>query len=642
MENVSSNNEEQTEVAYSYDEGRLDAIRTLITDAYQDASSYHDIASRIFSTSLSPETPAARAEAREVASIFYYRFHVERGPDAKPGASLEPLSDTGNSHYWPPPIRTVDAEVRQLWSALLNTSTEPEIQGLSADLLFSARNPKPHLFAQQAVEAYIASQAGKFSELHKSEMLVRAWTIVRSLSLKSSECSVEHAMTSLTEATLTADNSAPGVAFPLIRCLLQGRMKDKRASGSTEFAPGAVDYLFSALERYKEDYLSLELANMARDYLKDPALVDQALRQTAANLLEEAELETHGFLRTYRLEQTAKFARRFHLDDVHATCVRLLQRTDPSTFPWTTIRASSAVRASDIESYLRLFDRPCLTEALACFFETPAPSGSREQNEKLARELMENSLTAKIMGTATYGAHGLPQKSYNTEEEKFEYQVNTVESMGLSLQGSVLSAILDRMAAAHTIPEIETLHAWLIEMYGSDPGLCLSLAHSLSLYWRGDYIACVQLAMPRIEAAIRSLLVLLNEPIYRVEEEKSPGQFPGLGFMLPQLAKHGFDPDWSSFIRALLLTPGRNLRNLGAHGFIQDVDKHTAALIIRALAVIALLAPEESSKQANATLESGDAFLSTPRLQSKSILDRVLIRLAFQLNKALMVRSIRR
>jgi hypothetical protein len=279
-----------------------------------------------------------------------------------------------------------------------------------------------------------------------------------------------------------------------------------------------------------------------------------------------------------------------------------------------------------------------LFDALIVFFETPSPVGSREENDRIAKRIIENSITHRIMGTATYGAHGLPQKSYSTESEKLQFQTNSIESIAMGMQGGILSAALDRMAGTHVIPPTGDLAAWLTERYGSDPGLCTSLAESLLLYWGRDYVSCVQLAMPRVEAAVRSLLLLLDEPIYRVEEEKTLGQFPGLGTMLPLLDKHGFDPDWSSFMRALLLTPGRNLRNLGAHGFLQDVDKQTAALVIRALSVVALLAPEETSRKA-CDIQKVRESLSAPAGRKRiGFSDRLLFKVSSRLNAMLSLR----
>jgi hypothetical protein len=637
MDSVPSNERAAEPVDFSYNQERISVVRELVTRAHDTATSHHEIASRIFSEP-GQEDPIIQAEIREVASTFYYRFDLERGPGSKPGATLEPLSETGEAHFWPRPIRAVGSETLKLWDELLAESIQPEIQGLLADLLFSARYRKPHVYARRAVEAYVAAQNGDFNRLDKSTMLVRAWSILRPLGLRDLEPSVEQAMISLTESTLRADASAPGTVLPILRCLLEGRLKEKKGAKQAEIPAEAIDFLFSALDRYKADHLSMQLAYMARDCLNDRELIDLALRKAASNLLEAAEQATEGHSKTHWLQQATKFARKFHLEDIHRECVRQLQAIDPSTFQWMTIRAASTIRPSDVESYLRVFDQPHLTDALIRFFDTPSPTGSHKENEKTAKRVIEGSLTHKIMGTATYGAHGLPQKSYGTESEKLQYQINSVETIGMGIQGRILSAALDRMAGTHVIPSTGDLAAWLVERYGSDPGLCTSLAESLLLYWGRDYISCVQLAMPRIEAAIRSLLLLLDEPIYRVEEDKSLGAFPGLGTMLPLLDKYGFDPDWSSFIRSLLLTPGRNLRNLGAHGFLQDVDRQTAALVIRALAVVALLAPEETSRKA-CDLQAIKESLSSPTGRKRlGFFDRLLLKVSSRLNAILSVR----
>lgn len=621
---------------FTFAAARLDAISASVTRALEGASSYHDIASLIFKDARQ-NGATTEAETREIASTFYYRIDLEQG--SKPGASLEPFSDKEEGYFWPRPIRAADAEVLKLWDALLPVRTEPEIQGLLADLLFSAKYQRPHLYARAAVEAYTAAQRGNFHEGARVAMLIRAWSILRSMGFRDLEAPTESIMCGIIEKSLSSDSSAPGTVIPLLRCLMEGRLKKKGQQSQPAIPPKTTEYLFSALDRFKADYLSLQLAEMAREHLKDSVLIERALRKTAANLMEAAEQATDGHLKTHWLQQAAKFARQFHLEDVHAACIRELQAIDPKTFSWITIKAASQQRASDIESLLRAFDQPYLPEALIYFFETPPPSGSREANERAARHSLENSLAAKIMGSATYGAHGLPQKSYSTEEEKLKYQINNNETISMGIWGNFLAAALDRMAVRHQIPPSETLHAWLVEYYGSDPGLCISLAESLSLYWRKDYISCVQLAMPRVEAAVRSLLLLLNEPIYRVEESKTIGQFPGLGAMIPHIERHGFDPDWSSFLRALLLTPGRNLRNLGAHGFLQDVDKQTAALVIRALSVVALLAPEETSKKASSNQAISESLAFPIGKRRQSFVDRLLVKAYARLGAVLAARG---
>jgi hypothetical protein len=584
-------------VAYTYDESRLPAIVAVITKAYKTARSHYDIASAIFNESRNERNVQLEAEFREVASTFYYRFEPEGEITGKSGTQIEPRSsDNFDLLYWPRPLDQVGTEIKRLWAGILSVADQPEVRALIADLLFNSRYGKSYSYARQAIEDYVLAVDGPFSRLHKSEMLTRAWTIMRSIKAKDLEPPIVSAMTAMTEDSLESAEQAAGVTIPLIKCLLEKPLT--QADPQDEETSKPVTLLFRALDRYTVDYLSLQLADMARKHITDRDLVDRALHTAASNMLIEAEHSPDSHVKAYRLNQAAKFARRYHLTDVLDDVIKRLQGVDPNSFAWTTIRAESGVRASDVEAYLRKFDKPYLIESLAFFFDTPPPSGSRAENVIAARKMMDESIFMKLFGSMKYGAHGLPEQSHSSDDEKLRHQTATVEAMSMQVNGQMLSTALGRMKKRHAIPDVGELHSWLTSIYGSDSGLCMTLATSLVLYWRGDYLACTQVAMPRVEAAVRSLCLLLNEPIYRVEEGKSQGQFPGLGAMLPLLEKNGFDPDWSSFLRALLLPEGRNLRNLGAHGFIQDVDASTAALVIRALGVVALLAPEQSSKKA--------------------------------------------
>jgi hypothetical protein len=64
----------------------------------------------------------------------------------------------------------------------------------------------------------------------------------------------------------------------------------------------------------------------------------------------------------------------------------------------------------------------------------------------------------------------------------------------------------------------------------------------------------------------------LNEPTYRAAVGDCAGQFPGLGSLLPDLVNNDFDPDWGRFLRVFLLNDGSNMRNLVAHGFVDETD----------------------------------------------------------------------
>ncbi len=72
---------------------------------------------------------------------------------------------------------------------------------------------------------------------------------------------------------------------------------------------------------------------------------------------------------------------------------------------------------------------------------------------------------------------------------------------------------------------------------------------------------------------------------------KDPGGYVGLYVLLDELERLALDPSWAYFFRWLLLGPyGANLRNDVAHGFVFDPGPVYAALTLRAVSVLALVA----------------------------------------------------
>jgi hypothetical protein len=78
---------------------------------------------------------------------------------------------------------------------------------------------------------------------------------------------------------------------------------------------------------------------------------------------------------------------------------------------------------------------------------------------------------------------------------------------------------------------------------------------------------------------------------------KAHGQFSGLGVLLPPLLKHDLDPDWERFLGTFLLSRGENVRNLVAHGFTHDISRDKTALLLRAGALLILIAGRETSQR---------------------------------------------
>ena len=151
------------------------------------------------------------------------------------------------------------------------------------------------------------------------------------------------------------------------------------------------------------------------------------------------------------------------------------------------------------------------------------------------------------------------------------------------------------IAARFSIPSQADLAEFISSESGTGAHLAGALSTALRLFWAHEYVASVHLAAPKIEAAARALLLELNEPVYRTAIGDSPGQFAGLGALLPYLVDNGLDPDWERFLRTYLLSDGYNIRNLTAHGYLDEATPATAALVLRACALMVLITGDDAA-----------------------------------------------
>lgn len=82
--------------------------------------------------------------------------------------------------------------------------------------------------------------------------------------------------------------------------------------------------------------------------------------------------------------------------------------------------------------------------------------------------------------------------------------------------------------------------------------------------------------------------------VYRLQRQHIPGQYAGLGQLLPIVQEeYGLDESRTRFLSALLRHPaGLNLRNQMLHGFVGDLGPGFAAVLLHAtLGIATMTAP---------------------------------------------------
>lgn len=188
-----------------------------------------------------------------------------------------------------------------------------------------------------------------------------------------------------------------------------------------------------------------------------------------------------------------------------------------------------------------------------------------------------------------YGGDGLPRFTPQTDIERADYFLTQQETFHLQLRSNLVAEALLRIPAAHGLPSLEELAAH----FARNPlvGDALALARAFLRWWSGDHEGAALAAAARTETLARELLLAQNYPLYRLQREQKPGQYPGLGYLLSTLADEGLlDDSWHRYLRTALAGPaGWNLRNELDDGFLDDLGAIPAAVMLQCVAHLAVI-----------------------------------------------------
>lgn len=311
--------------------------------------------------------------------------------------------------------------------------------------------------------------------------------------------------------------------------------------------------------------------------------------------LNDADRAADAMIVRTHLNDAASKARRFRLPHLEAIAVSRLQAAPP--VKWKSIVTEHKIPNILFREFLRPYRRVETWEGgLAVWFNSECPSGDRKGNEAAARSVLSRSPISRLATTILFGSGDFPKRVLAGDDDIFQHEVVRQETMGFRLNGIMLANALDLLKKRFGVPSCADIEAFLAGA-GGHPALSRALAKALQFYWVGEFEAVVHLSVPKVEAAARALLLELNEPMYRASVGDASGVFPGLGALLEPLLENGLDPDWERFLRTFLLNDGENIRNLAAHGFLDEVSRETAALALRASALVILIASEASASR---------------------------------------------
>lgn len=552
-------------LAYEFNPSDVQAVSGLLEKVASPSDELFQIWEQL---SLSEEFKLLDEPLRvEIDFLFSYELQEDFGTAGDVNLVQSALSLTITR-----PMSETPAAAWSLWAEVHQILPPSTMRAHVADILLTARiKPKPE-HATATVGSYlVAAELDDVTAQQVALSLARANTIARSRRM-AEELTVRHAMRTNSEAFAgKKDTSGPALT------LLSALSVDPRIGSMPEDERAAIRSLLLAIggaSTFFTDEIAKSLARLANN----PAELESARRWHAEQYLALAHVNDNGMLKMHHAQTAASYAGDYGLSDVRDAAVLVMQSVNHESMGWESVHHDVALSKNAFRSHLRRYGRARdWGHALVSFLDSPSPSGDHEANKRTARRAAKGSIRA-LIPTTVYGAHGLPER---TNADFVEGEITRTETIKLSTTSITLALELEHIRERFTTPPNGEVAKWMVETFSADESLAHYFSESLDLHWAGKHSDSARLSMPLIENAARGLLRALDEPLYRTQRGDSPGRFPAMDFYVDALAKRDLDPDWVRALRMTLLTPGMNLRNLAAHGFMMDFSEQQSALLLR-------------------------------------------------------------
>ncbi|MER8025985.1 MULTISPECIES: hypothetical protein [Glutamicibacter] len=551
-------------MTYQFETSDIDLVVRILDSAIAEQPDYL-AAWQIVSVSdefgnLSPDLRA------EIDFIFAYELREDQ---RRAGDTY--LQDPRLSLTRTRPMAETPSAAKKLWSAVCGRLQSHSINALVSDILLTTRSETKQVHAARTIKYYLS--AATHEQIPSSQaalFLARANTISRERKLPE-ELSVRTTMNTLVEGFLK-DGQAPNSILIILSSL------------ATRPRTGE----FGALERevIRQGILAIgessnTYADRATEILLRLATSEEekicAKRWHVNQYIKYAQASEHGMRQMHIAEQAAQLAINYELNDMRDQAVLIMQSVDQESMGWESVSVEAPLSKNVFRYHLQKYRNACHWQhGLLIFLAGSSPSGSHAKNRSHVQGF--GSSIREFVTRTSFGVHGLPER---TNSDFIDEEVARYESFMLKATSGILALELEYIEERFKLPPAETISGWMEEELSSSKDLSRYFSESLATHISGRYSDSARLSIPLIELAARTLLQMIDEPIYRIQRGEAPGRFPALDFYVEALAKRDLDPDWVQALRMTLLSPGMNLRNLAAHGFTLDFSEQDSALLLR-------------------------------------------------------------
>jgi hypothetical protein len=313
-------------------------------------------------------------------------------------------------------------------------------------------------------------------------------------------------------------------------------------------------------------------------------------RQLIERWLEEAD-RVYPLVAVMHREKAAQLARKRGLPALADRAVLAMQPAGAPELTRIRVEAPSTITQEQVEEYIDSLIGDTWWESVSRVLSQGPPTGDVNRNRRLAADLAKDHPLQALFPKVRLGGDGLPRYSPTSDEDGTDDQLADVEAMGLRFHGALLAEALRRAGVQHSPSHDEVAEA--LVGAGCEARTAAAIGRVIGRFHDGDFEGATYTGIPLVERQCRELLLTVEAPLYRVQRERAPGTYPGLGALLPLLAERGLDESWYRFLRTFLSAPnGWNVRNEILHGFVEDVGPTPAGLVAIAVPYLALVHPQ--------------------------------------------------
>jgi hypothetical protein len=415
----------------------------------------------------------------------------------------------------------------------------------------------------------------------RTDQLQRAVTLARKIRDKALADRVIADTVAAARESLHDGDARPGVLLGLLRILAEDRTP-----------PVELDQLLAAARvRYLDDaWYSTTVIEFQMKRAGADAQVRASLQHEAVQVwIAEAD-RTAGLARMKNLETAIKLARDYGLPALADAATARLQALSSEDLGLKTHTTRFSLPDQVAEAYFSAFTNALSWEvSLELLVAGDPPSGSASVNRELAAQAAADAPFYAIISKTRLGGDHLPRFTASTDEQRSEWLLAECEIFRLNVQSRLIAEVLRRVWSKWGPIGRSELAAYLGQHAHVPEPLADFLARGFIRHFTGDFEGAAYTVTPKIEALARSIALACGLPLYRTQREKSPGQYPGLGALLPEVQKAGLNESWYRFLHTYLASvAGANIRNELLHGFVEDMAEPASALILTAALYLAV------------------------------------------------------